>query len=207
MFLLLVAHLFDDRPALRVLVGKAVEVAVEMCTDLFLGLLDKAEAPFVAENAAGGADRKGACVPDGRQPADFFAEFVDALFAPGEMVEFLVGRFLQLRFDRLVPRNRRVPLVKALGGDFPGVIDPHQPGRVCFFASVEFGIDDVLGWIRSGGPARGGGNRAQGIVGAGEKAIERRQVARLHGGKYSETSGPAGILRSLLRRHHLEFGV
>ena len=98
-FFLFIAHLLDDGPALEVLGRQVVEMTVEMRANLPFRLGDEPEAPFVTQDAAHGADRKGARVPEWTQFADVLAKFVDALLAPGEVIELLIGRPLHLLFD------------------------------------------------------------------------------------------------------------
>jgi len=88
--LFLVAHLFHNGAAFRVLIGKPFEVTVEVGTNLLLCLGNKAEAPFVAEDATGGPDCECAGVPQRAQAARTGIEFCKTLLAPREVIEFLV---------------------------------------------------------------------------------------------------------------------
>ena len=198
MFFFLVTHLFDDRTTFGILRRQVVEVAVEVRAYLAFGLRNEAKAPLVPENATGRSDCKGTGVPERTQSADILTQFMKTLFAPGEVVEFLVGRTLHLCLDRLVARHCGVPLVERLCGDLAGMVDAHEPGCVPLLTGVEIGIDEVRSGIVPGGRSFGRrGYGPQGIVGAGEQAVQRRQLAFFHGRNYSETKPFDGILRSL----------
>lgn len=190
MFLLLVTHLFDNRATPRVAVRQSLEMAVEVVANLLLGFPNETEAPLVTENPACRSNRKRTGIPQWRQPADVLAEFADALLAPRQVVEFLVRRMPHLFFDRPVASDRRVPVVQRLGRNLAGVIDAHQAGRMGFLALVEIRVDDVLGGIGSRRPSGRRGNGSQGVVGAGEETVQRRQLTSLHHGIIAKRPGP-----------------
>ena len=56
------------------------------------------------------------------------------------------------------------------------MIDAHQSRGVRFLARVQIGVDDVLRRICAGGPARGGRDGSQGVIGTGEQTVQWRQV-------------------------------
>ena len=122
---------------------------------------------------------------------------MEALLAPGQVIELLVGRTLHLPFDVLVAGYRRVSLVQRLCSDFTSVIDSHQAGGMPFLAIIELGIDDVRGRICAGGAACWRGNRAQGVAGACQKFVEGRELSFIHVTNYSEATCLTGILARL----------
>lgn len=166
MFLFLIPHLLNDCPTLRILRRQAIKVAVQMGADLPLGLGYEAQAPLVAEYAAGCADSEGAGVPEWTELADVLAKLIYPLFAPREMIELLVRGALHLSFDVLVSRNCGVALVESLRGDFARMIDPHQACCVPLLCGIQIGIKDVFRRVLAGGMACRGGNRAERVVGA-----------------------------------------
>ncbi len=87
----LLVHLLEDGAAAQVLLRQAFEVAFEVFADLPFRLGDEAETPAIAERATGGPDRKRACIPERAEPARRRIEFGQALFAPRQVIEFLVG--------------------------------------------------------------------------------------------------------------------
>ena len=89
-------------------------------------------------------------------------------------------------------------LVESLGTDFAGVIDPHEACSMGLLALIQVGIDDVFGGVGASGPAGRCGHGAQGVIGAGEESVQRRQLTFFHSRNYSETPRSTGILRALL---------
>lgn len=125
MFGFLIAHLFNDGAAPCIFRGQAIEMAFEVLNDLAFSFGDEAKAPLIAENAAHRTDRVSTGVPEGTELAWFFAEFLDALLAPGKVIVLLSGCFLHLLFDTCVPGNRGMTLVQGLRRYLAGVIDAH----------------------------------------------------------------------------------
>ena len=175
MFFFLVTHMFDDRTTIGILRRQVVEVAVEVCAHLAFGLRNEAKAPLVPKDATGRPDCKCTRVPEWTQFANVLTQFMNALFTPGQVIEFFVGCTLHLGLDRLVARDRGVPLVERLCGNFAGVVDAHEPGCMPFLTGVQAGIEEILSGIVPGGGSPGGrGYGSQGVIGAGQQAVQRR---------------------------------
>ena len=79
-------------------------------------------------------------------------QFAQPLLAPGQVVGFLAAGLFQQGTDGRVAGHQGLAVVQALGGDLPGVIDPHQAGRVAPGGS-RFGWPAVRGPV---GEARAG---------------------------------------------------
>ena len=90
------------------------------------------------------------------------------------MIELLIGSLLYLSFNRLVACDRSMALVERLRTDLARVVDSHQSGRVSPPAGVESRIDDMFGRVGPGTAPRWCCDGAQGIVGAGQEAVQRR---------------------------------
>ena len=59
-----VTHLCDYRPASGIVFRQLIQMAFEMRTNLFLGFGDKAETPFVTEQATGRSDEERTGIPE-----------------------------------------------------------------------------------------------------------------------------------------------
>lgn len=187
MFFFLVTHLLDDSPAFCIFLGQSVQMTVEVGTHLLLGLGNKAQAPFVTECTTRRADHECARVPQRAQETRTFVEFLQALFTPGEVVEFFIGGALNLRFDIRVAGDDGVALVQGLGGDFAGMVDPHQTGRMRALLVREFGFVEIRRRIPARRLSGRGRNGAKCIVGPGEQPVERREVTFLHARNYTNS--------------------
>ena len=88
---LFIAHLFDDRATLRIVFGQMLKMCFEVIANLFLGFGNESEAPFVADDATGRTDGIRTGIPERAQPARLGTQFVNTFFAPGQVVELLVG--------------------------------------------------------------------------------------------------------------------
>jgi len=143
-------------------------------THLFFGFGDKSEAPFVAEQPAGCANRERAGVPDRTQCARALVEFVEALFAPRQVIKLLFGGAVHLFFDSWVPRNHGVALIESLCRNFTGMVDSHEAGGMCPLFIAEIGLVNVGRGILAGRAPCGGGDRAKRVVGSGQKSINWR---------------------------------
>ncbi len=119
---------------------------VQMRANLLFCLGNEAETPFVAQQAAGSADRIGSCVPQRTQSTRLITQFVNALLTPGEVVELFIGRMLHLTFNVFVPSHGCMSLIQGLSRDFARMIDPHQAGSMGFLLRIELSVNDVLGW-------------------------------------------------------------
>lgn len=165
MYRLLVAHLRNDCPTARVVIGQTVEVRIEVLANLAFGLGDEAKTPFVAEHTACRTDSKRPCVPYRAEFARRLTEFLETLLAPSQVIEFLVSCVLHLRLDRRIARDRRMALVKALRRDFASVIDAHETGGMRFLPGVKRTFVDVCCRILPRCRAGPHSDRTQGIVG------------------------------------------
>ena len=153
---------------LSVLCGRRFEVTVEMRAHLFFGLGDKAEAPFVADNAAGGADGEGTCIPQAGSVDSVLTELLESLLAPGEVIELLVGRLLHLFLNVFVSRDACMALVERLRRHFTSVIDAHQASCMRFLRRSSSASSMFSDGLSRAGRACRRRNRAQRVVGADE---------------------------------------
>ncbi len=85
----------------------------------------------IAKRARQGAEGKGAQVPQRVQEAGAALQFLQALLAPGQMIDFLGGGFVHGRLHRRIACGKGLTLVQGLGGDLSGMVDPHQAHRFC----------------------------------------------------------------------------
>jgi hypothetical protein len=81
-------HLFNDCTAFGIGFRQLLQVAVEVGLDLAFGFGEEAEVPFVAQQTGDHTDAECAAEPQRIKQALAAAEFVDARFAPGEVVGF-----------------------------------------------------------------------------------------------------------------------
>ena len=151
-----------------------------MVTHLALGLCNEPEAPLVTEHAAGSADGKGAGVPERAEPTRDLSQFVEALLAPGQVIELLIGGLLHLRLDSAVPGNSSMALVERLCGNFTGMIDPHQAGRVRPLCGIEFACSHCCRRTWACCLTCRSGNRAKGIVCPGQQAVNCGEFTICH---------------------------
>src|SRR5258708_4929612 len=98
--------------------------------DLFFSLGNETQARFVSQSTGKGAEDERAQVPNGIQKTAAALEFLQPLFAPGQMSDFLGGGLVHRRFDLRVMRRERRTLVEGLGAPLPGVVHPHEARRI-----------------------------------------------------------------------------
>ena len=153
---------------------------IEVRADLALGFGDEAQAPFVAKQAACCADGVGAGIPNRTHSAGLLAELLDALFAPGQVIELLRGRVLHLFFISFVASNRRVALIQGLGSNFAGMVYTHKTRRMRSLGGAEGRVLYRSGRVvsrRATGRRRDG---AQCFVGTGQQAVDRGKFTNCH---------------------------
>jgi len=182
---LFIAHGRNDCATARVVSRQLLQVAVKMIADLPLGFRDETETPFVADYATQCAHRKRSGVPDRAKPARSFTQFIEALLAPREVIEFLVCGLLHLRFNVAIARDGRVALVEPLRGNLAGVIDAHQAGGMRLLLRVEAGFGDIGRRARPRGQAGRGRHGSQRVIHTRKQSIERCQVSWLHTDDYT----------------------
>jgi hypothetical protein len=105
------------------------------------------------------------------------AQLVNALFAPGQVVHFLLGGVLHgLAHVRQFGRQR-LALIQRLGADFAGVVDPHQAGDVTAVLVAErlSRAQQRRRWTRR--LTAEGQQGAQGPVGLQQHLIQRRVMS------------------------------
>ena len=175
-----VAHGFDDSPALGILGGQAIEVFVEVCANLALGFGNETQAPFVAQQAARRADCVGAGVPDRTQATRFLAELLNALFAPGQVIEFLRGSVLHLLLNSLVASDRRVTLIQGLRSNFAGMVHAHETRRMRSLGGAQGRFFDGSGRIVSCRASCRRSDSAQCFVSTSQQAVDRGKFTNCH---------------------------
>lgn len=165
MGLLVGAHLADDGSGTSVLDRNLLHVQVQMPFHLPLGFCNESQAAPVTRKAGDNADGEGARVPQGVQQAGAVIQFTQPLLAPGQMVRFLAGSLFQQGAGARVAGHQCLPVIKALGRDFAGVVHPYQAR--C--AAPLDGIVDGIGGTR--GRAAGPGGRQE----RPQSAVHRRK--------------------------------
>ena len=145
----LVTHGRDNRATPGVLGGKFVEVSFKVIADLTFGFSNEAKTPFIAQGTADSADRECARIPDRAESTRLLAQFLKSLFAPGQMIEFLVSGLLHLLLYIAITRNNRVALIEALGCDLAGMIDAHQASGMGLLLLVQVRLIDIRRRIAS----------------------------------------------------------
>ncbi len=108
------------------------------------------------------------------------AELLNALFAPGQMIEFLGRRVLHLLLNSLVASDRRVALIQGLRSNFACMVYTHKPRGMRSLCSAEVRFFDRLGGIvscRTSGRRRDGTQR---IVRASQQAVDRGKFTNCH---------------------------
>ncbi len=99
-----------------------------MLDHLILGGGDEAQADAVADQPGHCADAKRQAVEQRVEHARVAAQFADALLAPGQVIDLLVGGMLHgLAYLRQLG-GQRLALIERLGADLAGVVDAHQAG-------------------------------------------------------------------------------
>ncbi len=102
MCLLVAAHLHEDGATALVAGGQLPEMGIQMTFHLPLGLGHESEAGPVGGEAGRHAHGKGARIPKGVEQARPGTQFVQALFAPGQMVGLLPAGLFQQGTDRRI---------------------------------------------------------------------------------------------------------
>jgi len=125
MFFFFITHFCNDRTTLRVIIRQLIKVAIEVRADLFFRFRDKTQTPAVTQNPTRSTDHECAGIPNGAKPTGVRIELRKSLFAPGEMIEFLIGRTLHLLLNICITGDRCMPLIQALRGDLTGMIHAH----------------------------------------------------------------------------------
>ena len=147
-----------------------------MLADLVLGGGDEPEADLVADQPGGGADTERQPVEQRIEYAGMTAQLADALLAPGQVVDFFLGRVLHglAHFGQF--GGQGLALVQRLGTDFPGMVDAHQAGHVpgVLVTHLRFRLHD--GRRRAIRLAAERQQRAHGHIGLQQQAVDRRVV-------------------------------
>src|SRR3569833_1481555 len=157
-------HLFEYRAALVILLRQAREVLIVVAHDLSFGLHHEAEAPLVAGETRGRADRKRARVPERIEQTRVAAELGEALFAPREMIVFLERRAFHL-FPHIGQfRREALALIQRLRRDLARVIDSHESGGNTPLVVVQRRLGLAVRGIGSVRGDRRAEDRAPGLV-------------------------------------------
>jgi hypothetical protein len=123
---LIVGHLFENGFAAQIFRAQALEVTAQMRFDLFFRLSDEAKAGAIAPDTGKGTEGQRAKVPNRVQNAGPPFEFLQALLAPGQMIDFLGGGLLHRGFNPRIAGRQGLTAIEGLGGDFPSMVYPHQ---------------------------------------------------------------------------------
>lgn len=169
----LVTHSSEYGPASMVCRGQPAEVVFKVPGDLPLRLLDKAERPPVAEDAAGSTNEPCAAEPERREPAGTAIKLREPRFAPEQVITFFASRLAQVAGDVRITRHCGMALVQRLRRHLTGMIDAHEAGSVTAFAGIQFCIGDIGGWIRAGAAGGRSGNSAQRVIDPGQESVDR----------------------------------
>lgn len=129
-------HLFEDRSAARIVRGQPVEMIRKMSLDLFFGLRHESETHAIAAETRDGTDGNRTRVPERIQQGRARTQLFQTVAAPGQVIAFFVGRVAECNTRLGGPGREGLALIEALGRDFPGVIDSHQPGDVAAAAGI-----------------------------------------------------------------------
>ena len=185
-----------------------------MRTDLALGFRNEPQAPPVAKHAAGGTNGIGPCVPDRTQAARRLAEFVNALLAPCQMIEFFGGSMLHLLFSVLVASHSRMPFVQGLCRYLAGVIDAHETCGVRLLCRAEVRFFDRSGGIVASRAPGGCRHGTKCIVRANEQAVDWGEFTFCHNWSIAKRFGLTvysaaffGSIPDFLRRKSMKLRV
>jgi len=154
----------------------------QVLANLPFGFCDKAETPSVAKQSAGRTHRERTRIPERAQPAGLGIELCKPLLTPGEVIEFFIRSMLHLLADCRVARNGCVSLIEALRGDLSGMIDPHQTSGMRFRSCAQVGFGNPFSRTLTCGSAGGYGHGSQRVIDAGEKSVQRSELAFVHPG-------------------------
>jgi hypothetical protein len=118
-----------------------------MAHHLALGFDDEAEAPAIAGEARDRADGEGAQIPQGIEPARPFAELLQALVAPAQVIALLPRGLLHgLALTRRA-RGHRLAVIERLGRHLARVIDAHEACGVTPLRFAERRVRHISGGI------------------------------------------------------------
>ncbi len=116
------------------------QVLIQMLAHLVFGSSDEAQADLVADQAGEGADTKRHAIEQRVEHAGVAAQLTDALFAPGQVVDFFLGGMLHGLAHLWQLGGQGLALIERLGADFTGMVDAHQASDVAGLAFVQFHI-------------------------------------------------------------------
>jgi len=123
-------------------------MVVEVHFDLFLGLRNEAEAVTVTAGGGCESDRYAPDVPKRHEPTAAAAQLVESLLAPGEMIEFLTSRCLEMTSRGVGIGDERLSRIQSLRGDLTRMVDAHQRYALRSISVGELDLVDVRGGRR-----------------------------------------------------------
>ncbi len=147
------SHCLKYGTATGIISWESREVRIEMAFHLSFCFDDKAEAGAIAEQRGRGADRERAGVPQRIQQTRVGLELLQTSLAPGQMIGFFLGGFEKKLTRCSGTSDQGLAVVERLGGDFTGVVYPHEGGG---FALLDVGQGS---WRRGGRYCRRLGHR------------------------------------------------
>jgi len=134
------SHLLENGAGFVVACRELAKMLVQVLADLIFSSSDEAQADAIADQTGRGANPERQPVEKRIEHAGVAAQLADALFTPGQMVDFLIRRLFHRPTYLREASRQGLALVQRLSADFAGVVDAHQAGNVAGLALAEFGL-------------------------------------------------------------------
>ena len=147
---LILFHLFQNQPAFLICLGQQGQVFINVRFHLVFRLYHKTKAPLVTTQAGYGTQCEGTQVPDRIQIAGMAVQGVQAIGTPGQVIGLFIGGLLHHIAYSLLPCDKGLAVIQALGGNFAGVIHPHESGSMALFTLIQRGLLDIRSRRRTG---------------------------------------------------------
>jgi len=168
-------HLLEYGTTAGIARRQLLEVRVDMPLHLTLGFADEAETDRIAGRGRSRADGERPCIPERAEHTRSRTEFPQALVTPGQVVSFFASGPQQHVANLWSPCEDRLAVIQGLGGDFAGVVDAHEAGRLAPFRCRK---RDLVRARDAGGPGdgprrrRGRKHGPEGAVHADEQVVD-----------------------------------
>jgi hypothetical protein len=160
-------------------------MAIEVIANLALCFCDEAETPLVTDYATERTHCERAGVPDRAQLAGLFTQFIEALLAPGKVVELFLGSLLHLCLKFAGARDDRVALVEPLRSNFSCVVYAHQSRGMRSLIGVEAAFFYVSRRIRARRQSCRSRDGPKRVANAGKNSVHGGYFSRLHRRDYT----------------------